>query len=134
MATVNTNIARSFSDLDLNFNIHPIKKDINLHKGEMAIINSIKNLVLTNHYERPFRPEIGSNVRRLLFENMDTITAASLEAEIRQTIVNYEPRATVHTITAQADFENNGFNVSMEFFVNNKTDPISITFFLERIR
>ena len=134
MATINTNIARSFSDLDLNFNIHPIKKDINLHKGEMAIINSIKNLVLTNHYERPFRPEIGSNVRRLLFENMDTITAASLEDEIKQTIVNYEPRAIVHTITAQADFENNGFNVSMEFFVNNKTDPISITFFLERIR
>jgi phage baseplate assembly protein W len=80
MATINTNIARSFSDLDLNFNIHPIKKDINLHKGEMAIINSIKNLVLTNHYERPFRPEIGSNVRRLLFEN-ETIEQHLLKEE-----------------------------------------------------
>lgn len=134
MATVKTNIARSFADLDLNFNIHPVKKDINLHKGDMAIVNSIKNLILTNHYERPFQPSVGSNVRRLLFENMDTITASSLEYEISQCISNYEPRAKVHKITAKADFENNGFNVTLEFFVINRTDPISITFFLERIR
>ena len=134
MATVTTNIAREYSDLDLNFTIHPVKKDINRHVGDMAVINSIKNLVLTNHYERPFQPDIGSNIRRLLFENMDTITASSIEREIEQTISNYEPRARVSRINAIADFDKNGFKVEMEFFVINKTDPITIKFFLERIR
>jgi phage baseplate assembly protein W len=100
----------------------------------MAVINSIKNLVLTNHYERPFQPDIGSNIRRLLFENMDTITASSIEREIEQTISNYEPRARVSRINAIADFDRNGFKVEMEFFVINRTDPITINFFLERIR
>ena len=80
----------------------------------MAVINSIKNLVLTNHYERPFQPDIGSNIRRLLFENMDTITASSIETEIEQTILNYEPRARISRINAMADFDRNGFMVEME--------------------
>jgi phage baseplate assembly protein W len=134
MATVTTNIAREYSDLDLNFTIHPVKKDINRHVGEMAVINSVKNLVLTSHYERPFQPEIGSNIRRLLFENMDTITASSIESEIQQTVINYEPRAKISRINAIADFDRNGFMVEMEFFVLNRTDPITINFFLERIR
>jgi phage baseplate assembly protein W len=134
MATVTTNIAREYSDLDLNFTIHPVKKDINRHVGDMAVINSIKNLVLTSHYERPFQPDIGSNIRRLLFENMDTITASSIENEIQQTVSNYEPRAQISRINAIADFDKNGFRVEMEFFIINRTDPITINFFLERIR
>ena len=120
--------------MDLNFTIHPVKKDINKFTGELAVINSIKNLVLTNHYERPFQPDVGSNVRRLLFENLDNITAASIEREIEQTINNYEPRARISRVSAIADFDKNGFSVEMEFFVVNKTDPITINFFLERIR
>ena len=134
MATTKIESDRTFRDLDLNFTIHPVKKDINRHVGDMAVINSIKNLVLTNHYERPFQPDIGSNIRRLLFENMDTITASSIEREIEQTISNYEPRARVSRINAIADFDRNGFKVEMEFFVINRTDPITINFFLERIR
>jgi len=134
MATVNIQAERTFRDLDLNFTIHPVKKDINTYKNEYAVINSIKNLVLTNHYERPFQPEIGSNIRRLLFENMDTITASSIESEIQQTVTNYEPRARISRINAIADFDRNGFMVEMEFFVINRTDPITINFFLERIR
>jgi phage baseplate assembly protein W len=98
------------------------------------VINSIKNLILTNHYERPFQPNIGSNVRRLLFENMDTITATTLENEIKQTIQNYEPRANISVIAVSPDYENNGFTVYMEFYVVNRTSPITINFFLERIR
>lgn len=134
MATVSTNIAREYSDLDLNFTIHPVKKDINRNVGDLAVINSIKNLILTNHYERPFQPDVGSNVRRLLFENMDNITASSIENEIKQTIANYEPRVNVTKISATADFDNNGFKVMLEFFVVNRTTPITINFFLERIR
>ena len=134
MATVTTQIIPIYSDLDLNFVIHPVKKDINILTSEMAVINSIKNLILTNHYERPFQPQIGSNVRRMLFENMDNITATTIENEIKQTIANFEPRASVSKIYVIADYENNGFKVVLNFFVINRTTPITINFFLERIR
>jgi hypothetical protein len=134
MATVTTDTVRDFRDLDLSFNIHPVKKDINKHVGVKAVINSIKNLVLTNHYEKPFQPEIGSNVRKLLFENIDELTSIALQREIAQVISNYEPRASVSKVYVFADFDNNGFNVEVEFSVINQSDPITITFFLERIR
>jgi phage baseplate assembly protein W len=134
MATVTTQIIPRYSDLDLNFVIHPVKKDINILTSEIAVINSIKNLILTNHYERPFQPEIGSNVRRMLFENMDNVTAITIENEIKQTIANFEPRASVSKIFVVADDANNGFKVTLNFFVINRTTPITINFFLERLR
>ena len=134
MATVTTDIVRDFKDLDLNFTIHPVRKDINRTIGPMAVVNSIKNLILTNYYERPFQPDVGSNVRRLLFENLDNITATTLKNEIERTIANYEPRATVKAINVKADFDNNGFKVYLEFFIVNQTNPIVINFLLERIR
>lgn len=134
MPTITTNVARTYKDLDLLFNVHPIKKDINKHTAEMAVINSIKNLILTNHYERPFHPEIGSNVSKLLFENLDFVTASSLERDILQTIENFEPRASVYKVRAIPDYDNNGFTVDMEFTIVNRTEPITITFFLDRVR
>jgi phage baseplate assembly protein W len=134
MATVTTDIVREFKDLDLNFNIHPVKKDINRNIGAMSVINSVKNLILTNHYEKPFRPEIGSNVRRLLFENLDVVTATTIRNEIQRMIENYEPRASIINLKVNADFDNNGFKVYMEFYIVNQTSPVTINFFLERIR
>lgn len=134
MATVNLNVARTYKDLDLLFTVHPVKKDINKHTAEMAVIKSIQNLILTGHYERPFQPDIGSNVRKYLFEQMDSITASSLEREIEQVISNFEPRATIIKVVAEADYDNNGYSVTMEFLINNQTQPITITFFLERVR
>jgi phage baseplate assembly protein W len=134
MATITTQVARKYKDLDLLFNVHPVRKDINRHTDEIAVINSVKNLILTKHYERPFQPEIGSNVTKLLFENLDTITAATLEREIMQTIQNYEPRATVYRTSVIPDYDKNGFTVDMEFLINNQTQPVQITFFLERVR
>lgn len=134
MAIVTTDIVREFKDLDLNFNIHPVKKDINRNLGPMAVINSVKNLILTNHYEKPFRPEIGSNVRRLLFENLDVVTATTIRNEIQRMIENYEPRVSIINLKVNADFDNNGFKVYMEFYIVNQTSPVTINFFLERIR
>ena len=125
---------RSFSDLDLNFNIHPVKKDITRHVNEYAIINSVKNLVSTNYYERPFRPEIGSGVRNLLFENVDPLVAARLERAIVETISNYEPRVSVSNISAIASPDENLYSIKLEFFIINNPNPITIDFFLERIR
>jgi phage baseplate assembly protein W len=134
MATITTNTTRAFKDLDLSFNIHPIKKDVNKHTGEIAVINSVKNLVLTNHYERPFQPDLGSNVRRLLFENVDPIVAAQLEREISETITNFEPRVQVSRVVAIPSPDENSYKVELEFFVINLPNPVTISFFLERIR
>jgi len=134
MATVTIPTDRTFRDLDLNFQIHPIRKDINVHKNEFAIINSIKNLILTNHYEKPFQPEIGSNIRRLLFENVDAFTAAQIQREIEETINNFEPRAQVSRVTAVASPDENRYNIELEFFVINSANPVTINFFLERVR
>ena len=134
MATVNIDSTRNFVDLDLNFSIHPIRKDISTYKAEYAVINSVKNLILTNHYEKPFRPQVGSNIRRLLFENIDSIIAAQIERAVTETIENFEPRVSISNITAIPDPDNNRYNLRLEFFVINQTSPITINFFLERIR
>lgn len=125
---------RSFRDLDLNFNIHPIKKDVTKHVNEYAVINSVKNLVSLNHFEKPFRPEIGSSLRNLLFENIDPIIASQIERAIEETITNYEPRVRVSTVNATAYPDFNRYNISMSFFIINNPNPITIDFFLERIR
>ena len=125
---------REFRDLDLNFRIHPIKKDINKHTAEMAVVNSIKNLVLTQHYEVSFQPEIGSNIQKLLFEPLDSVTASLLDREIRQVIKNFEPRASVDIVKVLPDYDKNGFTVTLQFYIINRTDPISIQFLLERVR
>ena len=125
---------RTFKDLDLNFTVHPIKKDVNKHVNEYAVINSVKNLVSTNFYEKPFRPEIGSGIRSLLFENIDPIISARLERAIVETITNYEPRVSISNIRATANPDENLYSVSMTFFIINNPSPVTIDFFLERIR
>ena len=134
MATSIISSPRDYSDLDLNFVIHPVRKDINKLTGVQAVINSVKNLLLTAHYEKPFHPEIGSNIRRMLFEPMDAIVAANLQKEIEQTLLNFEPRVRVTRIIVSPDFDNNGFKVDLEFNVLNRTEPVSIRFFLSRVR
>jgi phage baseplate assembly protein W len=135
MATVDTTRSgRMFKDLDLNFTIHPVRKDINKHIQERAIVNSIKNLVLTNHYERLFRPDIGSNIRRLLFENIDAIVASQLERAVEETIGNFEPRVKVIGIVATPSPDENKYSMALEFYIINNPNPIKVTFFLERIR
>ena len=134
MAIAITTNTREYRDLDLNFKIHPIRKDINKHTAEMAVINSIKNLVMTQHYEVPFQPEVGSNIQKLLFEPLDSVTGSLVEMEIKQTIQNFEPRVSVSKVQVFPNYDKNGFSVGMEFYIINRTDPITIKFFLERVR
>lgn len=134
MATVKIESDRIFRDLDLNFTIHPVKLDVNTHKDEFAIINSVKNLILTNYYERLFQPQIGSGLRGLLFEPIDSLVAASIEREIVETINNFEPRASVSSVAAVPSPDENRYDIRLEFFIINDPNPITINFFLERIR
>jgi phage baseplate assembly protein W len=128
------NKTRTFSDLDLNFMIHPVKKDINKKLDANAVITSIRNLVLTNHYERPFQPGLGSNLRRMLFENVDPITATLIEREIAEVINNFEPRVNLLGIVVEPNIDENAFNVRVSFTLLNTTAPIIVRLLLQRTR
>jgi len=123
-----------YRDLDLRFNVHPVKKDVTKHLNEYAVINSVKNLVSTNFFEKPFNPEFGSNLRALLFEPVDEITAVHIERAITEVIKNYEPRVRVVDVTAAATADENRYDVKMTFAILNNQNTITINFFLERIR
>lgn len=131
---VANNVIRIYKDLDMTMTIHPIKKDVNKLTGEYAIINSVKNLLLTNYYERPFQPQLGANIRKLLFEPLDSVSATALNTEIQNTISNFEPRVLVLNCITKVNYQENGFNISLTFRLINSIKPITIDFFLERIR
>lgn len=123
-----------YSDVADTFAAHPVTGDLQMVTGSSAVVQSIMNLVQTNHYERPFHPEIGGNVTKLLFELADPTTAALLESEIADVISNFEPRAQVVSINVQAQAPLNGFQVTIIFYVVSNPAPIKIQFFLQRLR
>lgn len=125
---------RTFSDLDLNFTKHPITKDVARKTGNNAIIGALKNLVLTNFYERPFNPKFGSNVRAMLFEPLDPLTGSILQKEIKILIENYEPRVSLRDVQVVADFDRNSYQVTITFFTVNSTQPLRTVLFLNRLR
>jgi len=129
-----SNTSRLYKDLDLNFGINPVTKDVDKKLGDRAIITAVKNLILLNYFEKPFNPSIGSNVRLLLFEPMDAGTGSLLQKEISLTINNYEPRVKLRNVYVQADEDNQGYNVTIEFFLINRIEPVTLNLFLERLR
>lgn len=132
MNTKNTQIL--YTDLDLVFNIHPVKEDLVLSVNEKAVIRSVRNLVLTNHYERLFQSEIGSNVRKMLFENITPTTANYVEREIYDVITAYEPRAKNVFVRVDAYPEENALRANVIFYIDNSTQPTVVDMLLERTR
>lgn len=116
------------------FTKHPIKKDVSLVYNENAIKESIKNLVMTKNYERPFHPEIGSPVSGMLFENMTPVTANILKKSIEDVINNYEPRAKVIDVMVSAYPSKNAIQLVIVFKCVNKPQPISLKLILEHLR
>jgi phage baseplate assembly protein W len=125
---------REYKDLDLNFRAHPVTKDVVKRTGNAAIIGALRNLILTNLYEKPFQPNFGSRVRGLLFEDVSFITANILQTEISNVIANFEPRVGVDAIRVQANPEQNRYDIAIRFFINNLEAPVTINFFLEKVR
>jgi phage baseplate assembly protein W len=128
-----------YSDLDLDFIAHPTTKDVVKKKGIEAIKRSIRNLVLTNFYDLPFRPGIGSNTQKILFDNINPFTATFLRDAIEEVITNFEPRVklredTNNGILVQVNADNNGYNVQISFSIINTGAPVTINLFLERLR
>ena len=121
-------------DLDLSLKIHPIRKDIIPLKDDAAIKNAIRNLLVTNFYERPFHPEIGCGVRELLFENFTPVTGIFIQRKVEEVITNYEPRARISSVTVNEQPDRNGIDVTVYFYVMNMPNPVSVTTVLQRIR
>jgi len=128
------NNTRTFSDLDLNFTKNPVTKDVTRRFDEDAVKNSIKNLVLTSNYERPFHSEIGSPVRQLLFEPASPMLGAMLKRSIEDLINNFEPRVTVIDIICVVAEDDYTIDVSIEFTILNTTAPITLDLTLQRTR
>ena len=126
---------RTYSDLDLFFGAKNVTKDISKVTNIQAVKRSVRNLVLTNHYEKPFHPEIGSGVRDILFEPMTPITANVLARKIEDVVENFEPRVKLIGVSARPNLDRNEYNVTIQFYVvNTPTELVDLTVMLERLR
>lgn len=123
-----------YSDFLTNLNPHPDSKQIITNKNEDAIVRSIKNLILTNRFERPFQPTIGSRINAFLFENMSPQVADAIKAEVEQTITEHEPRARLIDVLVAPVEERNMYVVTVIFYTVNVEQPITFKVVLERVR
>ena len=128
------NITKLYSDIDFIFKKKPVTADVALSYNEQAVVRSIRNLLSTRHYERPFNPELGSNIDTLLFEMVSPLTAVALQKEVKDVIKNYEPRAIVKDITVSPDPDKNAYSLTLTFYIENSTLPTTVNLLLERNR
>jgi phage baseplate assembly protein W len=126
--------ARTFSDLDLAFSKHPVTKDVAIKLDEYAVASSVRNIILTQYGERRFNPLFGSNIRGLLFDPADEITASAIRNEIKVAIENFEQRAKLDYVEVIPDAERNRFLVMIRFYLLNSIKPITTRIYLERLR
>jgi phage baseplate assembly protein W len=127
-------LKKIYSDIDFTFTRKPVTNDVAISYDEMAVVRSVRNLLLTNNFERPFNPELGSNINALLFEPISDNTSASLQSEVENMINNYEPRALLKDITITAKPDQNAYDVTITFYLENATLPTTVTLLLERNR
>ena len=127
--------SRVYRDIALSFEKNTATNDVIVKQDIDAVKQSVRNLILTNHYERPFHPEIGSSVTAMLFEPMNPITANILQRTIGECIENFEPRARLVSINASAMIEQNAYEVTVSFYVvNAPSELVTLTTMLERSR
>ena len=129
-----TRSARVFKDLDLDFQQNTATKDIQKMLDVESVKRSVKNLINLNHYEKPFHPEIGSNLRGMLFEIISPQMTHFIGKQIELLIKNYEPRCKLVEVKNKPNLERNGYSVSISFYVVNHSQPVQVETFLERLR
>jgi len=125
---------RTFKDLDLDFTRNVVTNDVVKIEDVNAVKRSVKNLIQTNHYERPFHPELGCGIRELLFENFTPLTGIFIKRKVEEVITNYEPRARLSQVTVNEQPDRNAIGVTVYFYVMNIPEQVSVTTLLQRIR
>ncbi len=127
-------LQKIYSDIDFTFTRNPVTSDLVLGYDKQAVVRSVRNLLLTNHYERPFNPDIGSNLNTLLFEPVSSLTASQIQTTVRTTIENYEPRVILKGVSVIPQPEKNVYDVTITFFLENATQETTLSLILERNR
>jgi phage baseplate assembly protein W len=125
---------RQYKDLDLDFGRNSVTNDVNKLTDIEAVKRSVRNLINTSHFDRPFHPEIGSSVRAMLFEPMTPLTALNLQRKVQEVLINFEPRIKLVQIVANPNIDSNSYDLRIYFYVIGSNDLIEVQTFLERLR
>ena len=136
-ATVTNNSKRSnriYKDLNISFTKNPSTKDVAILFDIQAIKRSVKNIILTNKYERPFNPDFGCNLRGFLFENITEPLLVIIKDRVAMAIEKYEPRVSVEDVVVKNDIDKNGINIQVSFLINGVEAPVTVSTFLQRVR
>ena len=123
-----------YQDFKKNLEISPVSQDLTVNKDEDAVKEALQNLILTDRGERLMQPNLGGNIRAMLFENITPAVLTLIEDQVRTTIDLYEPRAELIDVTASSNIDDNVVRVNIVFYVKNNQQPISVDVFLERTR
>ena len=132
--TAETSQSVIYSDLFTNFVVHPELNDLVVKKNEESVKQAIRNLILTNKYERPFQPNLGSNIQNYLFEPITSITTKNIQDEITSTIENYEPRAQLISVVVTPYIDENAYAITITFYILNSSTPVTLSTILYRVR
>ena len=125
---------KQYRDLDLDFGRNSVTNDVNKLTDIEAVKRSVRNLINTSHFDRPFHPEIGSSVRAMLFELMTPLTALNLQRKVQEVLINFEPRIKLVQIVANPNIDSNAYDLRIYFYVIGSNDLIEVQTFLERLR
>ena len=123
-----------FSDLDLAFIPHPVTGNVTRKTNRDEVRQSVKSLILTDYYDRPFKSDIGCSIRYYLFENFTPMIKQSMERAVREVIANYEPRANVIEVLVEDRTDLNALTISVAFTIRNDPSPVILDVILERVR
>jgi|TARA_A100001015_G_scaffold220888_1_gene248563 hypothetical protein len=126
--------SRIYKDLDLDFGRNTTTNDVNKLTDVEAVKRSVRNLINTSHYERPFHPEIGSSVRGLLFEPITPLTSLNLQRKVEEVLTNFEPRIRLVQVLSRPNADLNRYSLRISFYVIGTTLPVTVETFLERLR
>ena len=126
---------QTFKDLSVTFKKHPVTDDMIAVKDNAAIIQSISNLLLTKKGERPFQPDLGSDLQKTLFEPLDYASSGLVRSEVIRVLRTYEPRIRVDSVICKPEYMENGYQVELSYTIVGRDDaPVTVEFFLERTR
>ena len=127
--------SKSFKDINMSFKVNPLTFDLIANTNETAIARSVRNLILTAPGERPFNPELGSQVSRLLFEPMDDITTEALKEQIENTINNFEPRVKLRQVIVKPNFDNGEYDIAIRYdIIGIEAQTQQLSFALQQTR
>ena len=123
-----------FSDISSTFTAHPITGKVTVLRNEDAVKRAIRNLILTDQFERPYEPLFGGNIRALLFENSDPFIEYQVKKQIETAVNNFELRVDIEEVRVESTPDSNELKVDVIFFIENQKDPVELNINLERVR